>query len=178
MTTALVLTLIGADRPGLIEAVSEAVLRHGGNWLESRLARLAGKFAGVVLVSVPQDQADALTEALGAMSSRGLRVVVEPAQEEPAGAPRELVLELVGHDRPGIVKEIAQLLAARGVNVEELTTHASSAPMSGYVIFQAEARLVVPESLDVDQLKADIEAVANDLMVDVELAAPEAKSRG
>ncbi len=173
VTTALVLTLIGADRPGLIEAVSEAVLRHGGNWLESRLARLAGKFAGVVLVTVPSDRESALTEELGRLAEQGLRVVVEPAADEPLARPRVIQLELVGHDRPGIVKEISRLLASRQVNVEELTTHAGSAPMSGYVIFQAKARLIVPDGLDVDELAQSIEEVANDLMVDIHLGAPD-----
>jgi glycine cleavage system regulatory protein len=173
VTTALVLTLIGADRPGLVEAVSEAVLRHQGNWLESRLARLAGKFAGVVLVTVPSDREAALTEELGHLAERGLRVLVEPAADEPVAKPRVLQLELVGHDRPGIVKEISQLLASRQVNVEELTTHATSAPMSGYVIFQAKARLIVPDGVDVEDLASSIEAVANDLMVDIQLGAPD-----
>lgn len=173
MTTALVLTLIGADRPGLVEAVSEAVLRHDGNWLESRLARLAGKFAGVVLVTVPDEREAELTADLGRLAEKGLRVVVEPAVDEPVAKPRVLELELVGHDRPGIVKEISQLLASRGVNVEELTTHAGSAPMSGYVIFRAKARLIVPSGLDVDELAQSIEQVANDLMVDIHLRTPE-----
>ncbi len=169
MTTALVLTLIGADRPGLVEAVSEAVLRHEGNWLESRLARLAGKFAGVVLVTVPSDREEALSRDLAQLAAQGLRVVVDPAENEPLRKPRVLKLELVGHDRPGIVKEIAQLLASRQVNVEELTTHAGSAPMSGYVIFRATARLIVPDGLDVEALTESIEEVANDLMVDIHL---------
>ena len=172
MTTALVLTLIGADRPGLVEAVSEAVLRHDGNWLESRLARLAGKFAGVVLVTAPQSEVEALSADLAALAEKGLRVAVEPALEEPDFRSEVLELEIVGHDRPGIVKEIAQLLASHGVNVEELTTHATSAPMSGYVIFQARARLFVPEGLDVEKLTRSIEEVANDLMVDIQLGAP------
>jgi glycine cleavage system regulatory protein len=173
VTTALILTLIGADRPGLVEAVSEAVLRHGGNWLESRLARLAGKFAGVVLVTVPSDQQPALSADLESLAKKGLRVVVERALDDPLPSPKLLQLEVVGHDRPGIVKQISQLLASRGVNVEELTTHAGSAPMSGYVIFRARARLTVPEGLDVDELTQSIEEVANDLMVDVHLGAAE-----
>jgi glycine cleavage system regulatory protein len=172
VTTALVLTLIGVDRPGLVEAVSEAVLRHDGNWLESRLARLAGKFAGVVLVSVPESEVDALSADLAALSEKGLRVAVEPTSEESDLRSEVLQLEIVGHDRPGIVKEIAQLLASHGVNVEDLTTHATSAPMSGYVIFQARARLSVPPGLDVEKLTRSIEEVANDLMVDVHFGVP------
>ena len=51
----LVLTLIGPDRPGLVEAVAQPIAANGGNWLESRMAHLGGKFAGILRVDVPAD---------------------------------------------------------------------------------------------------------------------------
>ncbi len=170
-TKNLVLVLIGPDRPGLVEAVSEAVVRHGGNWLESRMARLAGQFAGILRVAVPETARAALEVDLGALQSRGLRIVVEASAAEAAPAPasRMLDLELVGHDRPGIVREISQALARRGVNVEELVTECVSAPMSGELLFRARARLRSPLTVAVSDLTAALEVVAHDLMVDVAL---------
>jgi len=107
-TTDLVLTLIGHDRPGLVEAVAAIVASHGGNWLESRMAHLAGKFAGILRIEVPSDNATALQAALAALDARGLKVVGEPsdgAGEATSG--RTLDLELVGLDRPGIVRELS-----------------------------------------------------------------------
>jgi glycine cleavage system regulatory protein len=170
VTTTLVLTLIGSDRPGLVEAVSETVARHGGNWLESRMARLAGKFAGVLRVAVPEANAAGLEADLSGLGAQGLRVLVEASPDAvPAGPSRLLELELVGQDRPGIVREISQALAGRGVNVEELTTDCVSAPMSGEQLFRARARLRAPLSLAITDLTAALEAVAHDLMVDVAL---------
>lgn len=171
--TNLVLTLIGPDRPGLVEAVAEAIAAHGGNWLESRMAHLAGKFAGVLRAEVPPERAVALMQALSKLESRGLRIVAEASEAgPPATEQRAMTLELVGLDRPGIVREISQLLAASGVNVEELVTDRTSAPMSGEMLFSARARVHLPASLDVARLRAALERLASDLMVEIRLVDP------
>lgn len=168
--TDLVLTLIGPDRPGLVEAVAEVVAAHGGNWLESRMAHLAGKFAGILRIEVSADKAAALQAALAALDSRGLKVVGEPAAGTgEAASGRTLDLELVGLDRPGIVREISQLLANSGANVEELSTDRTSAPMSGEMLFQAKARVRLPSDADLAHLRVALERLASDLMIEVRL---------
>jgi glycine cleavage system regulatory protein len=170
----LVLTLIGPDRPGLVEAVAEPIAVHGGNWLESRMAHLAGQFAGILRVEVPDAKASALAEALRRLEARGLRVTVESvpgAAAEPAR--RTLVVDLVGLDRPGIVHEISHVLAQRGVNIEELVTDRTPAPMSAELLFRSKARVNVPEGLDATELRTRLEKLAQDLMVQVTLAEPD-----
>ena len=178
--TDLVLTLIGPDRPGLVEAVAEVVASHGGNWLESRMAHLAGKFAGILRVEIPSDKADGLQKALAELESRGLKVVGEPSGEGGHPAPgRTFDLELVGLDRPGIVREISQLLANGGANVEELSTDRSSAPMSGEMLFLAKARVRLPGDADLGAMRVALERLASDLLVEIRLVetALEAKPR-
>jgi glycine cleavage system regulatory protein len=171
----LVLTLIGSDRPGLVEAVAEPIAAHGGNWLESRMAHLAGKFAGILRIEVPAERAPALVKALAALEERGLRVIVEASPPATQPEPRRIMeLELVGLDRPGIVREISHALVEHGVNIEDLTTDRSSAAMSGELLFRARARVHVPPEADVAGLQARLEKVAGDLMVHVQLAKPEA----
>jgi glycine cleavage system regulatory protein len=165
----LVVTVIGKDRPGLVESVSAVVEAHGGSWVESRMSRLAGEFAGILRVSVPAAQADALSGALEALRAGGLRVVVERGFEETAEEGHIIVLELVGSDRPGIVHKISEALAARGVNVDELNTECEGAPWSGGTLFKAMARLRAPKGLDLDQLRESLEAIAADLMVDISI---------
>jgi glycine cleavage system regulatory protein len=168
-----VLTLLGPDRPGLVEAVADAIAAQGGNWLESRMAHLAGRFAGILRVQVPPGRLDALTAALGKLESRGLRIVVEPGATAAADAgARPMLLELVGLDRPGLVREVSRLLAQQGINVEELTTDRQSAPMSGEMMFRAQARLEVPPGVDVGAVRASLERLAGDLMVEIKLAEP------
>jgi glycine cleavage system regulatory protein len=171
--TSLVLTLIGPDRPGLVEAVAAVIAAHGGSWLESRMAHLAGKFAGILRAEVPEERVRAVMEALAKLEGRGLKIVTEvAAPRHPAEADRPMELELVGLDRPGIVREISQLLAQHQVNVEELSTDRSSAPMSGEMLFRARARVHLPAGADLATLRTGLERLANDLLVEIRLAEP------
>jgi glycine cleavage system regulatory protein len=171
--TSLTLTLIGRDRPGLVRALSERIAAVGGNWLESRMARLAGQFAGVLLVEVPAAEVDDLIRDLQGLEEEGLKVTVEQGlREEPRKGQQTLMLELIGHDRPGIVREIAHALAGRRVNIEELTTKVVSGSFSGERLFQATARLRVPDDVGADELRDVLETLANELMVDLSLTDP------
>ncbi|NMG75110.1 ACT domain-containing protein [Aromatoleum diolicum] len=170
MTRFLVLTLIGDDRPGLVEQLSSVITAHQGNWLESSMAQLAGKFAGVLKLSVAPEYAPALQAALIAIPA--LTVIVETSPDGTAAAGvrnRHLSFSLVGHDRLGIVREISQVFARHGVNVEKLTTYTSSAPMSSETLFHAEAELRADEHLDASALQADLERLSNDLIADINL---------
>jgi glycine cleavage system regulatory protein len=170
----LVLTLIGPDRPGIVEAIAEPIARHGGNWLESRMAHLAGKFAGILRIEVAAAQEAALSAALRALEQDGLKLTIEVGPSGPvvAGA-RILVLELMGLDRPGIVREIAGALADHGVNIEELVTDRTTAPMSGELLFRSRARVAFPPRADPELLRRRLEELAADLMVQVSLAEPD-----
>ena len=167
MSQHLVLTVIGDDRPGLVGELSAAISAHQGNWLESSMAQLAGKFAGIVEVAVDDAHAAALAAALGALG--GLKVTVETAVPKSAAAGRRLKLALVGHDRIGIVREVSAALARHGVNVEELATRTESAPMSAEVLFHAQAELTASPTVDVRALVAELERISNDLMVEISL---------
>jgi glycine cleavage system regulatory protein len=168
--TDLVLTLLGPDRPGLVELVAGVIAANGGNWLESRMSRLGGKFAGILRAELPPDRLQPALAALAALESGGLKVIAEAAPETgPGASDRSMNLELVGLDRPGIVREIAQLLAASGVNVEELVTNRSSAPMSGEMLFEARAHVRVPAGIDLASLRGGLERLASDLVVEVKL---------
>ena len=163
-----ILTLLGTDRPGLVEQVADTVARLGGNWLESRMARLGGKFAGILRVQVPAGQVAALVAAAEQLSREDLRILVEAgASAAPAAPDRVVELECVGLDRPGIVRDITRVLAAMGANVEEIGTDASSAPMSGEVLFRARIRAAVPQDADLARLRQGLERVATDLMVEM-----------
>jgi glycine cleavage system regulatory protein len=169
--TSLVLTLLGPDRPGLVERVSQVLIDNGGNWVESRMAHLAGQFAGILRVELPRDRTSAFKSACRTLGTEGLQVLLVEAQESPKDVPlrRMLRLELIGHDRPGIVREISQALAHQGINVEELQTGVESAPMSAEMLFFAKALLAVPVDLSTEGLARQLESIGNDLTVDITL---------
>lgn len=170
MAVSLVLTVIGQNRPGLVETLSELVASHEGSWLESRMARLGGQFAGILRVSVPDSRMQELVESLRDLKREGLHVVVTRSDVEIARAEgRAMRLNLLGSDRPGIIREISAALSAREINVDELRTEIVSAPMSGELMFQASADLWIPPGVNLEGLRKDLEALANELMVDVDL---------
>ncbi len=171
MASMLVMTIIGHDRPGLVDGVAAIVGEHGGNWLESRMSRLGGQFAGILRVAVPTEREARLVSALKQLEVRGLTVVVHPDLEGAAPGPARLsVLEIVGHDRPGIVRQISRALASAGVNIEELHTECASAAMTGETLFKARATLGLPASCDLGRLRRELEQIAADLIVDISFA--------
>ena len=163
------MTIIGSDRTGLVESVARAVADHGGNWLESRMCRLGGEFAGILRIELPAEKKPALLTALQKIS--GLNVVVQPGVTGANTKPgRQTRLEIVGSDRPGIVRDITSALARAGVNVEEFFSECVSAPMSGETLFKANARLQLPDGCDDAALKTKLEKIADDLLVDISFA--------
>jgi len=168
MHSSLVMTIIGRDRPGLVDSVAGIVAEHGGNWLESRMSRLGGQFAGILRVEIPAAAEQPLLKALKALEAQGLSVVAH-SDPVPPPAPAQPMrsLEIMGQDRPGIVRQISHALASFGVNVEELHTECASAAMSGETLFKARARLSIPESCNVAELRQRLEKIAADLIVDI-----------
>lgn len=171
MNTTLVLTLIGRDQPGLVSTVASAIAEHGGNWLESRLCRLGGEFAGIVRLEIASERVDGLRAALRSLA--GLRVDVTPESASAAAMIDETsslaALDLVGSDRPGILREVSAVLAAHGLNVEDLASERTEAPMGGGKLFQMRALVSVPGGVELARVRADLERLAADLMVELKL---------
>lgn len=168
MSNQLVITIITDDRPGVVEQVAAIVTRHQGNWLESALSRLGGKFAGIVLIDIDLDNQAGLETDLSDLSSKGIRVTIDAAGQHQASGGEEAEFEVIGNDRKGIVEEISQVLARANVSVEELTTRTESAPMSGEMLFIASASVIMPKGMDRDDLQTLLEKLSADLMVEFE----------
>lgn len=169
--SSLILTLIGPDRPGLVDSVATLVRNHSGNWLESRMSHLAGHFAGIVRVEVDDEHIDALIQQLGELEQEGLSVITR--RDETAATDDELTvvqMELVGNDRPGIVSEVSHVFAEMQINVEEFQTECRGAPNSGGTLFRAHAELRLPAGVTMEDLQEALENLAMDLMVDINLA--------
>jgi glycine cleavage system regulatory protein len=167
----LVVTLVGPDRPGLVNLLADCGRTHGASWEESRMATLAGQFAGIVHFAVPAEHAAALASALQALAKGGLQVLVASGTRAAGAATvgRALRLELVGQDRPGIVRDISKALAELSVSIHELETEITSAAMSGEHLFNARAVLLVPPDVRTAALRRVLEGLANELMVDLTL---------
>ena len=168
--TSVVLTILGRDQPGLVDSLAGIIAEHNGNWVESRMAHLAGQFAGILRVEVQPAQVVALTAAIKNLTTQGIESVVcaDPVLSKTATGTLAQ-LDAVGLDQSGIVRKISQVLAARGVNVEELATECTPAATTGQNLFHATAQLRLPQGLEIEVLRVALEQVAADLMVDLTL---------
>ncbi|ADZ92972.1 glycine cleavage system protein R [Marinomonas mediterranea] len=165
MFQTLVLTVIGEDRPGLVEMLSNVVQLNKGSWKESRMAHLADKFAGIVTVEVEKNEETKLVAALEDLEPLGLKVSVERASVVDRDL-LELSIKVIGNDRPGIVKEVSEKLASLQVNVKELSSFCEPAPMSSEMLFVANFLLALPKHLTESDLENTIEEISSDLMVE------------
>ena len=168
----LVITIVGDDRTGIVESLSSLVIEHGGNWLSSSMSNLAGQFAGIIEISVEADRRDALAEAIGALPGLQVHSVVAGDVEESGKYPLA-ELEAVGIDQPGIVHRLTTVLKNAGVSVLEFASWTEPAPNSGDELFRMAADFELTPSVDLETLKAELEAVAEDLAVDIELGLEE-----
>ncbi len=169
-TTSLVVSIVGADRHGIVSLLADRAQRFGANWAASRLTRLATEFAGTVHFEVPRENADALATALRSLESSGLQIVI--ARSDGATVPdslRSVELELVGEDRLGIVSRLTKILAERSVSIESIHTEIIRSGVSGNQTFKIEAHLLVPVALSVDALRLELGTLASEMMVDIAL---------
>lgn len=167
------LTCIGDDRPGLVSDLSAPIRAHGASWKRSQMARLGGKFAGILLLDVPDEAADPLVSDLTTLKDVGLLVTLERTDVPAEHRSLRMSLELLGADRPGIVAEVASALAGQRVSIEELSTDVREAPMSGGQLFEAQAVLEAPSTTSLEDLRSMLEAIADELMVEISLSEAE-----
>ena len=170
MNSSYIITFIGDDRPGIVEQLSGVIKKNGGNWQESRLSQLGGKFAGLILVSLPADGGPALEADLGALATGNLSVSVTATGESAMPLPgHNIVLSVIGPDRQGIVQEISRALAQQQINVIEMDSRVSSAPMSAELLFRAQINAWIPETTNMENLRESLEKIADQMTLEIEL---------
>lgn len=170
----LVLTVVGDDRAGLVSALADRVSAAGANWEQSELAELAGAFAGIVLVSVPDDRVDELTDSLRSLD--GLLKVAVHAGGAPSAAASDdaashdvhlLEVTVLGNGRPGIVRDVSAAIAAHALSIETFRSRTLAAPMAGGTLFEATAAVRLPAGADASQIRAALEELASEIQVDL-----------
>ena len=179
MNKSIIITLISDDKPGIVEQLAKEIRDHHGNWLESQMAQLQGKFAGVIRCSAPATSTDKLLTALRALSTASMHVVAEEVADTPVDQSDNLDdcnkahIRFTGPDQEGIVKEITSALAAKQINLRAITTTLSSMPYSGEPLFIAEAEITIPNAVDSDVVFDELIAIADQLGLDFERQHPE-----
>lgn len=168
MQTSLIITILGPDQSGLVKSLSETLNHFQGSWTESRMSHLAGKFAGILQISIPTNQVDDLTTALQALQPDGLQISIEKSEQSQLSTPSNVLsLELLGQDRPGIIHDITKQLAQLNVNIEELESQVKEASMSGGTLFCAQLKLGLPEGVTTEAVQNALESMSDKFMVDI-----------
>ncbi len=165
----LIITLLSDDQPGIVKSVADVIGRHHGNWLESKMSQLAGKFAGILKISIDAQHIEELTQSLHKLKASGIQILIDSATDLENTPRKMLTFELVGADRQGIVSEISQAFMEQNINIDELETHCSSMPWSGDPLFEATGVLLAPTNVDKEQLLDKLDVIENSLGVDISL---------
>ncbi len=150
MRTDVVFTLTGPDRVGIVEEVTAVLLGLGGNVETSRMARLGGEFAILMLASLPAEREDDIDEAFAGLSAQGYRMTYSTTDRATAEAQRGWLryqIDVHGADHEGIIHEIARGLSQRGITIESADTGTSRAPVSGASLFSMTALVAAPPDL-------------------------------
>jgi glycine cleavage system regulatory protein len=167
----LVVTILCDDKPGLVQQVAETIAGAGGNWLESRMSELGGKFAGILRVSVDDEKSSELKQSLQNLSTQGFKILIDDIhQQQSLASGKTLRFDLIGADRVGIVSEIAQAFSEKNINIDELETHCSNAPWSGEPLFEASGNLIAPIDINKDDLLDSLEQIEDKLGLDISLS--------
>ncbi|GAB1259532.1 glycine cleavage system transcriptional repressor [Aurantivibrio plasticivorans] len=169
MTRQIVMTTICNDRPGIVETLSRTVSENGGNWLDSHLSHYAGKFAGIIHVSVTAENCESLMEQLSVLANDGIQVTAELADTKADPHQQHWSFTLFGNDRPGIIKEVSQALAHYHINLEQLSSRCTTAAHTGIPLFEAEGMISLPDTVDIDELEDQLATISNQLTVDIQL---------
>ncbi len=180
MRTYIVFTLTGADRIGIVEEATRLLLARGGNVETSRMARLGGCFAMLMLVSIPADQVAGLEQDTQQLIARGYQITLtmaEPAKADAHAGWSLFQIDVTGADHEGIVHEIARYLSQRGINIESMDTGVITAPMSGAPLFTMLALVAAPPALADEEWQSALRDVADRLNVDVRVS-PTRRSDG
>lgn len=171
MHRSLVLSILSDDKPGIVEALAKTVNDHQGNWLESQMSQLAGKFAGILHISIPEDQLTPLKLALQALQqNKDIQTISADVDPERVSTDtKAMEFSLIGNDRPGIIRELSQAFVNHQINFNDLHTECTSMPMAGIPMFTAQGKLHVPDNVNMDMLLDQLDDIANELGIDFEL---------
>lgn len=173
MQTNLVLTLTGPDRIGIVEEVTGLLLARGGNVEVSRMARLGGEFAILMLIALPADQVAGVEADLESLAARGYKVTASRVLQTHAGTHPGWVpyhIEVHGADHEGIIQEVARYLSHRGINIESMDSETTPAPISGVPLFIMTAEVAVPPGLAAEGWEEGLEDLSQHLNLEIRVA--------
>jgi len=171
----LIISAVGSDRPGIVSELSGVITSHGGNIEKSRMARLGSDFTIIMLVIVDSKWEESLVVALRAIqelsittkSTEANMVITSEYCKDTVG--ENCKISLRGADNEGIVKVLSRYLKEKTINIIEMDTHISEAPISGAPLFNLNAAISIPGEIDGEDIQSDLAQIAQELGVEIHL---------
>jgi len=170
----MVITATGLDRPGIVDQITEVLLEYGANVEESRMARLGGEFAVIMLASVSGEKASGLQQGLAQLGHKSLTIATKMTDVAPGRFKGYIPYELFvsGADHEGIIHSVAHFLSEQGINVETLESDVVNAPVSGTALFSMHAMIQVPPTTSLSDLREKLAEIGDSVGVDIEVKVP------
>lgn len=172
MNANIVLTMSGPDRIGIVEEITKLLLDLGGNVETSRMTRLGGEFAVLMLVSLSPEQLAEMDNVVASLTANGYMTTISRVGHSYAESHPDWIsyqIEVRGADHEGIIHQVTQYLSRRGINIESMDTETSRAPVSGTPLFSMTALVAVPPSVAAQNWEAALRDVGRDLNVDIKV---------
>jgi glycine cleavage system regulatory protein len=163
-----IITLVGKDQPGLVETIATCVFNAKGNWQSSNLSKMAGQFAGIIQVQLPETAVPEVEKYLSALPQLNCIVQVDECHTETIDG-QYITIDVMGNDKPGIVQEITTSLAQSSTSVVKMQTSCEAAPNWGGNLFKAHIIAAVDATTELDTITEQLEAIANDLVVELNI---------
>ena len=161
----LIISALGSDRPGIVSEISGVITSHGGNVEESNMSRLGSDFTIIMLVSVAPDWVESLEVALQSINE--LTIISKPTETQEAKEGIQCQIDLSGADNEGIVKVLSKYLVGKSINILEMQTHITNAPVTGTPLFNLKAITTIPKSLNLTDIQSEINQIAQKLGIEI-----------
>lgn len=169
----MVLTLTGHDRIGIVEQITKLVMEYDGNVEESRMARLGGEFAMLMLILIPDEKFEELRQDARKLGNEGYEITTCQTEHSDPGKYAGWIpyqVKVSGADHEGIIYHITHYLADQGINIETMDTSMVEAPMSGTPLFMMTAIVAVPPAQLHHNWQGNLNTIGDDLNVDIEVS--------
>ena len=161
----LIISAVGSDRPGIVSEISNIITSHGGNIEESRMSRLGSDFGIIMLVSVAPDWVESMEVTLQSINELTIISKHTKIQESLEGI--QYQIDLSGADNEGIVKVLSKYLAEKSINILDIQTHISNAPITGTPLFNLKTITTIPENLNIIDIQSDLKQISKKLGVEI-----------
>jgi len=163
----ILISVLGDDKPGLLDSLSEVIVSNDGDWVESNMSTVEAKFAGILRVNVPAKNSKKLMKELTS-SKLGLQIACEETVPVTQSDYKSYNIELIGQNHVGIINQLSHVLTYDlKANVEGIKTEIIDASMSGEQLFKAQIKLHLPISIDEQLIKDKLELIADEMMVEI-----------